>query len=325
MNTIKTKFEGVGGRFRPPPLCIYSSHTLGAKINSSNSPLRKEGSQKMQELELIKIPPLQEQAKIPFGSMLYRCKVITAGNKQQFFNYTKPLLREYKTFRSSYEKSLENDKRDDSLQRTRNSMVLLIDSNVTRYSKFITLTFAEAVLDRDEAYAKFKQFTKDFKKVFGYPLKYVSVIEHQKKRGLKENNVGSLHFHLVVFNERKLPYKVLKSIWGKYGSVDVKKIDYSHNLGVYMAKYLTKEAMEINKKGYTSSRELIHPTIEYLPQNYSPEALADYQTTYALYNKDDENTINICSFQEYHQQQRKPTDIIALAIEYFGADKVVHS
>ena len=308
-----------------PALCIYSRHTSMAKINSTNNPFRKEGSRKMQELENMKIPPLHQQANIPHGSMLYRCKVITAGNKQQFFNYTKPQLRDYKTIRSSYEKSTDSDKRDDNLQRTRNEMILLIDCNVTRYSKFITLTFANTVLDRKEAFKYFNQFRQDFKRKFGYPLKYVLVNEHQKKRGLKEGNEGSLHFHLVVFNERKLPFKDLKSIWGKYGSIDVKKIDYSHNLGVYMAKYLSKEVMEINKKGYTSSQGLIHPTIEYLPHNYSPEKFADYQNTYTLYNPADENTINLCSFKEYHQIQRKPRDITAIAIEYFGAEKVIHS
>ena len=279
----------------------------------------------MQQLENIKISPLHQQANIPHGSMLYRCKVITAGNKQQFFNYTKPQFRDYKTIRASYEKSMDSDKRDDNLQRSRNSMVLLIDANVTKYSKFITLTFANAVLDRNDAFRYLKQFTKDFKHKFGYPLQYVLVAERQLKRGLKEGNEGSWHFHLVVFNERKLPFKDLKDIWGKYGSIDVKKIDYSHKLGVYMAKYLSKEVMEANKKGYTSSQGLIHPTIEYLPHNYSPESLADYQSTYSLYNRDDENTINICSFQEYHHIERKPRDITAIAIEYFGADKVIHS
>jgi hypothetical protein len=279
----------------------------------------------MQQLENIKISPLHQQANIPYGSMLYRCKVVTAGNKQQFFNYTKPQFRDYKTIRASYEKSMDSEKRDDSLQRTRNGMILTIDCNVTRYSKFMTLTFAEAVLDRKQAFKYFNQFRQDFKRKFGYPLKYVLVIEHQKKRGLKEGNEGSLHFHLVVFNEHKLPFKDLKALWGKYGSIDIKKIDYSHNLGVYMAKYLTKEVMETNKKGYTSSQGLIHPTIEYLPTNYTPNVIADYQDTYLLYNPDDENTINLCSFQEYHQIQRKPRDITAIAIEYFGADKVIHS
>lgn len=277
----------------------------------------------MNDYALPKIEPLYTSPAIPYGSSLYRCKVVTAGTKQQFFNYTKPQFRDYKSLRVSYEKKLDTVKRDDSLQRTRNEMILLIDANVTEYSKFITLTFAKTVLDRDEAFAKFKQFSKDFKRSFGYPLKYVLVIEHQKKRGLKENNEGSLHFHLVVFNERKLPFKTLKELWGKYGSVDVKKIDYSHNLGVYMAKYLSKEVMQANKKGYTSSKSLIHPTIEYLPQNYSPESPADYETTYTLYNPEEENTTNTCSFKEYHKVQRKPRDIKNIAIEYFGVEKVI--
>ena len=316
---------GQGGASCPPPFVFIVHSQLWQKLTVTTTLKGRREAKKMQELENMKIPPLHQQANIPHGSMLYRCKVITAGNKQQFFNYTKPQLRDYKTIRSSYEKSTDSDKRDDNLQRTRNEMILLIDCNVTRYSKFITLTFANTVLDRKEAFKYFNQFRQDFKRKFGYPLKYVLVNEHQKKRGLKEGNEGSLHFHLVVFNERKLPFKDLKSIWGKYGSIDVKKIDYSHNLGVYMAKYLSKEVMEINKKGYTSSQGLIHPTIEYLPHNYSPEKFADYQNTYTLYNPADENTINLCSFKEYHQIQRKPRDITAIAIEYFGAEKVIHS
>ena len=200
---------------------------------------------------------------------------------------------------------------------------MLIDANAGKYSKFITLTFAKTILDRDEAFAKFKQFRKDFQRMFGYPLEYVQVTEHQKKRGAKEGNEGSLHFHLVVFNEKKLPFVKLKKIWGKYGSLDIKKIDSTNNLGVYMAKYLTKEEQQLNKKGFTSSANLQKPIIEYLPLNYTPQAIGTFSNSYIVYNgNDDLASKNVCSFMEYRTIQRQPNDIYQLAQTYFGADKV---
>jgi hypothetical protein len=262
-------------------------------------------------------------SRTPYGSEMYRCKVVTAGQKQQFFNYTQPQFRGFKTFRTDYTKDIDGVKSESNLQRTRNALVLLIDANAGKYSKFITLTFAEAQLDRNQAFKKFNQFRQDFQRSFGYPLRYVLVIEHQKKRGAKEGNEGSLHFHLVVFNEKKLPFAQLKKIWGKYGSVDIKKVDSEHNLGVYMAKYLTKEEQELNKKGFTSSANLQKPTIEYLPHNYVPHEISAFSNTYSVYNgSDDLSSQTVCNFAEYRTIQKQPNDIIKLAQIYFGEEKV---
>lgn len=261
--------------------------------------------------------------RTPYGAEMYRCKVVTAGQKQQFFNYSQPQFKGYKVFRTDYTKDIDGVKSESNLQRTRNALVLLIDANAGQYSKFITLTFAEAELDRKKAFDKFKQFTKDFKKVFGYSLRYVLVIEHQKKRGAKEGNEGSLHFHLVVFNESKLSFSHLKNIWGKYGSIDIKKVDSTNNLGVYMAKYLTKEEQQLNKKGFTSSHNLQKPIIEYLPLNYTPQAISTFSSSYIVYNgSDDLSSITFCNFMEYRTIQKQPNDIYQLAQTYFGADKV---
>lgn len=264
-----------------------------------------------------------DMSRTPYGGKMYRCKVVTAGNKQQFFNYTEPQYNGYKVFRTDYTKKTDGVKSESNLQRTRNALVLIIDANAGQYSKFITLTFAQAELDRKKAFDKFKQFTKDFQKTFGYPLRYVLVVEHQKKRGIKEGNEGSLHFHLVVFNESKLPFSHLKHIWGKYGSLDIKKVDSTNNLGVYMAKYLTKEEQQLNKKGFTSSHNLKKPVIEYLPLNYTPEAISTFSNSYIVYNgSDDLASESVCTFNEYRSIQRQPNDIYQLAQTYFGADKV---
>lgn len=276
----------------------------------------------MHEFSNIQSLPI-DISRTPFGVEMYRCKVVTAGQKQQFFNYTQPQFKGYKTFRTDYTKDTDGLKSESNLQRTRNALVLLIDANAGQYSKFITLTFANAELDRKKAFDKFKQFTKDFQKTFGYQLRYVLVIEHQKKRGIKEGNEGSLHFHLVVFNESKLSFSHLKHIWGKYGSIDIKKVDSTQNLGVYMAKYLTKEEQQLNKKGFTSSHNLQKPIIEYLPLNYVPEEISAFSNSYIVYNGSDNlASKTICNFMEYRTIQKQPSDIFKLAQTYFGVEKV---
>ena len=126
----------------------------------------------MQELTNITHLPIDFN-RSPFGSEMYRCKVVTAGQKQQFFNYTQPQFRGFKTFRTDYTKDIDGVKSESNLQRTRNALVLLIDANAGQYSKFITLTFAQSELDRKKAFDKFKQFTKHFIKIFGELLKLI--------------------------------------------------------------------------------------------------------------------------------------------------------
>ena len=149
--------------------------------------MRWKGGIKKMDLSTIEHIPV-DISGISYGAEMYRCKVVTAGNKQQFFNYSQPQFKGYKVFRTDYTKAIEGEKSESNLQRTRNTLVLLIDANAGQYSKFITLTFAQTELDRKKAFNKFKQFTKDFQKKFGYPLRYVLVVEHQKKRGIKEGN-----------------------------------------------------------------------------------------------------------------------------------------
>lgn len=287
--------------------------------------ITKKRDDKMQEIiqeQLLNISTIRTPMYNP-NATPYLCKVITAGNKQQFYNYTKPQYRDYDIIRENYEKSKEGQKRQDNLQRTRNKMVLLIDSNVTKYTKFITLTFAKTTLDATESDKAFKHFQKSFKRQFGYALKYVRIMERQLERGIKEGNIGSIHYHMVVFNESKIPYKELKAIWKQYGSIDIRLIDDVSNVGRYMAKYLTKYSGMLNKKGYTSSKNLMHPTIEYLPFNYNPTTPSQFNNSYIVYQPNQQNTSEtVCNFTEYHKKQRETVNAETIAIEWFGNDKV---
>jgi len=156
------------------------------------------------------------------------------------------------------------EKTDFSYQRALDNLIWTIDSNITPYSKFITLTFSKAELEFTEAMKKFNSFTKLFKRRFNFKLQYSRIAERQRKRGLKENNEGSWHFHIIVYIDKKLDFKLLKKCW-PYGSIDLKVIDFQKNIALYFGKYFTKQKSDvaINKKLVSHSQGLKKPTIIY--------------------------------------------------------------
>ena len=179
------------------------------------------------------------------------------------------VLYDFTSNKKNYSKSIQGDKQNSSMRRTQDNLILTIDSNVNHWSKFLTLTFEKSILDRQEAIVLFNNFRKMFERTFSEKIKYVGVTERQKERGKKENNEGSWHFHLVVFNNKKLDFLKLKKAW-PYGSVDIKKIDKVENLGRYLGKYLSKSNENgLNKKSVIKSYGLKKPTTLYDEQPYN--------------------------------------------------------
>lgn len=203
--------------------------------------------------------------------MKYKHKYIITQGKIRHYEYSMPMAKDYEREEKIQRKgkNLNTTKSTRSINRVKDNLVLTIQANVKEYSKFITLTTTTPCLDREQFLTYFKIFKQNFQKNFGCSLAYVGVLERQKKRGKKEGNEGSIHAHLVVFNNQKLDFKLLKKCWGAYGSIDIKKVDSHENLGVYMAKYLTKDSLsEFNKKLILKSRNLKKPL-----ELYSWEAL----------------------------------------------------
>jgi len=211
----------------------------------------------------------------------YRTKIIITDTVIQYYIYQKDIYSN-RSDRVSYEKSFDGLKRVDSLQRAKQNLFLTIASNITKYSKFITLTTATTTLDRSDFLTMFNQFRKNFKRVFGYPLKYIAVLERQKLRGIKENNEGSWHIHLVVFNSDILQYQKLKIAWGNYGSVDVKLLRHYTHIPIYLMKYLTKENVSFHNKTILKSHSLKKPNILYDINEIIPNDKELYHDTYYL-------------------------------------------
>ncbi|MGG5369354.1 hypothetical protein IGI67_000960 [Enterococcus sp. AZ196] len=136
----------------------------------------------------------------------------------------------------------------------------LVDTNFGEQTKFLTLTFKEAVEDIDYANYEFNKFIKrlnyDLYKTKKAQLKYIATWELQKR--------GAIHYHLILFDFPYIPFKRLESIWG-HGYIKINKIDVDsiENRGRYISKYFDKD-LEIKnhkKKAFFKSQNLISPTL----------------------------------------------------------------
>ena len=121
-------------------------------------------------------------------------------------------------------------------------------------SKFLTLSFAENMQDLKEANKLFKKFLRKLKKELKIDIKYLAVIEFQKR--------GAIHYHMLI-NIPYVPVKWLQSLW-QHGSLKINKIKHVDNLGAYITKYMSKDNADdrLRKvKGYNCSQELERPKI----------------------------------------------------------------
>lgn len=133
----------------------------------------------------------------------------------------------------------DGDSRERSLQRARSTLRRLINANAGHFDKFVTLTFAENEMDLDFCNYEFNKFIKRLKYQLKRDLKYVAVVEFQKR--------GAVHYHLLC-NLGYVSNKVLREIWG-HGFVKINRIKDVSNLGAYVCKYMQKDFADKRLEG----------------------------------------------------------------------------
>ena len=196
----------------------------------------------------------------------YWNKVIWSGDVVELIEYELSVVvgREVNRLGRSVEASKEQKvlNRLKTMRRARSNLMRLINSNVRRWYDedgrpyepvFLTLTFANNVQDIDEGNKAFKNFRRRLEYEINVKLKYVCVVEFQKR--------GAIHYHLVIFNLPYLPAASIERIW-RHGFIKINVIYDVDNVGAYMAKYMGKDVTDerlIGEKCYFSSRGLHKP------------------------------------------------------------------
>lgn len=187
-------------------------------------------------------------------------KIVISGKVVEYYRYLKPLSVEPREHDIEKNKEKSEGKRDRNLYRARADLRRAIWCNQTKFTKFVTLTYKDTELDQDNVIYDFKQFIKKIRRR-GYNIPYVYVTEHQKKRGIKEGNAGSLHIHVLLFTDEFIRADIINACWG-LGNTDIHSLKDVNNLGAYVCKYLTKEEFNLyHKHSYHLSRGLKKPEV----------------------------------------------------------------
>ena len=234
----------------------------------------------------------------------------------RLYEYQKPINTDYTlNSRSEYSKATNGLKRSDSLHRTRNLFIDYIETNKNPYTKLLTLTTKEPIYEFKHLDKQVQLFVKNLNNNLPFKLQYIYVVEGQKKRQEKFNLPDApLHLHMMIFNRQKIPYTTLKKYW-PIGSVDIQKVRHIKSMGRYMAKYLSKETLELNKKGFRRSLNLKKPETVVTCENFPwQETTPNYLSHYTFNTKGTSTKqldkwvidLNSCSYKEWHNKKDLP-------------------
>lgn len=237
-------------------------------------------------------------------SKWYDVKMIVSGHVYEVLKYGKSV--KVGETRNIYGRSLraseesKKEIRKKTLNKAKSMIRRLINANINAWgetAKFVTLTFAENVTNVKQANYEFKKFRQRLEYKLKIKLKYVAVVEFQKR--------GAIHYHVVFFNLPYVENSYLANVWSN-GFIKINSIDNVDNIGAYVTKYMTKEDYErektdklIGQKSYFTSRGLKKPLeiyekekIEHLEsvlskhKVYTAEFSSDYlvKVSYSQYN-----------------------------------------
>ena len=225
----------------------------------------------------------------------YDKKVIIAGNVIEVYEYEKSVHFGYKDTRKnskgrgSIASADDKEKnREKVLSRARKDLRRIINCNIQKYSKFLTLTFKDNVQDLDYANNEFKNFIKRLNYHYGIKIKYTAVIEFQKR--------GAIHYHCILYNlVQKINVQELQEIW-KHGFIKINSIDNVDNVGAYVCKYMTKtdddrllgRRMYFNSRGLNRPQEIKEPDLIAQLQKSLLNQAHKYENTFV----NDYNSIN---------------------------------
>lgn len=109
--------------------------------------------------------------------------------------------------------------------------------------KFLTMTYAENMQDRDIAYRDWIRFVDGVEYRLKSKIQYLCVPERQER--------GAYHLHAILHCPY-IPFKFCEELWNVsrgQGCFKLEKAKYPENAGAYLAKYVSKEFMETDEPG----------------------------------------------------------------------------
>lgn len=197
-------------------------------------------------------------------SNFYNKKLIKSGDVYEVYDYERAVhFGETRSPLGRGKQANEEGKKENrkkTLNKAKTMIRRLINANVNAWGetpKFLTLTFADNVQDVKQANYEFKKFRQRLEYMLKFSLKYVVVVEFQKR--------GAVHYHAVFFNLPYIDNELIAQVW-KQGFIKINRIEDVDNIGAYVTKYMTKDDYEesksdrlVGQKSYFTARNLKKP------------------------------------------------------------------
>ena len=197
------------------------------------------------------------------NNKFYKQKVIKSGRMLEIYTYEQTQLKPNVIAPSSLDKSKkevdkERERSNEYKNRAKQNFRRLVEGNSNIHpekDKFLTLTFAENIQDREWALAEFRKFIYKARRKFK-AFEYIAVIEHQER--------GAIHFHCFLFGFPYFPKRDLQKItklW-RHGRINIQAIKDHFKLTNYLMKYFLKtfdEHRNENERRYFASKGLKRP------------------------------------------------------------------
>jgi hypothetical protein len=243
-------------------------------------------------------------------SKFYDSKLIKSGSVYELYEYEKSIkLGDTNNRLGRKKQATEEDKkrhRRNTLANAKKTVISLINANVDAWGqkpKFVTLTFADNIQDIKTANYEFKKFKQRLEYMVKVKLKYVCVIEFQKR--------GAIHYHVVFFNLPYIKSNIIADIWAQ-GFIKINAIDDVDNVGAYVSKYMTKNDDDIEKtqplegqKSYFTSRGLKKPE-EIILNKKKKQQLKNDLSNYKKYDTVFENEyMGLIHYIQYNTKRKQ--------------------
>ena len=199
----------------------------------------------------------------PKLTRVYSKKLLYNNNKARLYCYSN-LVFCWKNERTDYTKRLKSKtRRADSVERARERIYDIVSANINQHGDFpavfATFTFADNMQKIRDANTCFRSFIRRLNRKIGYKIKYITVVEFQKR--------GAVHYHTIFYNLSFIDKFDFENLWG-HGWTNIHSVKKIKNLGAYLAKYLTKETFDsrlYGEKTYFCSRGMYRSQEEFSP------------------------------------------------------------
>lgn len=206
--------------------------------------------------DIVTVTHMNHLTEIQYMKKMNRAVSIKKLNKDEYVILETGEVKEYQHIENRSESY-------NSLRQTFKKIRYLINNNFTgrKNELFLTLTYAENMMDTKRLYTDMNKFIKRLKYKYkeSSDIDYLAVVEPQGR--------GAWHIHVLLrFNALSsvfVPSHELAELWG-HGFIKVERIQNVDNIGAYLSAYLADVELTVDNihNAVAEGREIVEKEVD---------------------------------------------------------------